>query len=81
MRGGDAPAEIVLLRDGAEVARWPLPCDGPPDLGTVDRLARLQLAARGMGCTVALLRPGPDLTELLDLVGLTGLLGCDGEAP
>ncbi|MCH0563880.1 MULTISPECIES: STAS domain-containing protein [unclassified Streptomyces] len=43
---------------------------GQPGLGVVDLLARLQLAARRAGGRIRLRGPGPDLTALLDLVGL-----------
>ncbi|MDP1805985.1 MAG: STAS domain-containing protein [Acidimicrobiales bacterium] len=67
----DARAEVVVLRDGVEVASWPLRCaDGRVDLGAVNTLARLQLEARRKGCTVWLRHACPDLLELLELVGL-----------
>lgn len=68
--GGDPRAEVVLLRDGAEVASWPLLCAGPPDLKLVDALARLQLEARRQGCSIWLRAACPDLIELLQFVGL-----------
>lgn len=43
---------------------------GPPGLGTVDLLARLQLAARRAGGRIRLRDPDPALHALLDLVGL-----------
>jgi ABC-type transporter Mla MlaB component len=43
---------------------------GPPGLGTVDLLARLQLAARRAGGRIRLRDPDPSLHALLDLVGL-----------
>ncbi|MDN5381746.1 MULTISPECIES: STAS domain-containing protein [Streptomyces] len=43
---------------------------GPPGLGTVDLLARLQLAARRAGGRIRLRAPDPALSGLLDLVGL-----------
>jgi ABC-type transporter Mla MlaB component len=43
---------------------------GPPGLGTVDLLARLQLAARRAGGRIRLRDPAPALHALLDLVGL-----------
>ncbi|MFF7642404.1 STAS domain-containing protein [Streptomyces canus] len=43
---------------------------GPPGLGTVDLLARLQLAARRAGGRIRLRGPDPALHALLDLVGL-----------
>jgi hypothetical protein len=77
----DARAEVVLLRDGAEVACWPLLCEpGRVDLRAVDALARLQLEARRQGCTVWLRRACPDLVQLLGLVGLAGVLQVSGQA-
>ena len=61
---------MVLLRGGAVVAAWPLRCAGPPALGVVDALARLQLEARRHGCSIWLRDACPDLVELLHLVGL-----------
>ncbi|MGP4013307.1 STAS domain-containing protein [Streptomyces sp. 4N124] len=43
---------------------------GPPGLGTVDLLARLELAARRAGGRIRLRDPDPALHALLDLVGL-----------
>jgi len=43
---------------------------GPPGLGTVDLLARLQVAARRAGGRIRLRDPDPALHALLDLVGL-----------
>ena len=43
---------------------------GPPGLGAVDLLARLQLAARRAGGRILLRDPDPGLGALLDLVGL-----------
>ncbi|KAB1140296.1 STAS domain-containing protein [Streptomyces luteolifulvus] len=43
---------------------------GPPGLGAVDLLARLQLAARRAGGRIRLRDPDPALHALLDLVGL-----------
>ncbi len=44
---------------------------GPPGLGVVDLLARLQLAARRAGGRIRLREPDPALHGLLDLVGLS----------
>ena len=77
----DARAEVVLLRDGAEVASWPLLCEqGRVDLSAVDAVARLQLEARRQGCTVWLRHACPDLVQLLQLVGLAGVLQVGREA-
>ncbi|MCD9873531.1 STAS domain-containing protein [Streptomyces guryensis] len=43
---------------------------GPPGLGAVDLLARLELAARRAGGRIRLREPAPSLHALLDLVGL-----------
>ncbi|MGW7382036.1 STAS domain-containing protein [Streptomyces sp. NPDC054794] len=43
---------------------------GPPGLGVVDLLARLELAARRAGGRIRLRDPDPALPALLDLVGL-----------
>ncbi|WP_159053205.1 STAS domain-containing protein [Streptomyces regalis] len=60
----------LLEASGAGV----LVCDvgglGPPGLGAVDLLARLQLAARRAGGRIRLRDPDPALHALLDLVGL-----------
>jgi hypothetical protein len=77
----DARAEVVLLRDGAEVASWPLVCEGGRvDLGVVDTLARLQLHARREGCQVWLRDACPMLAELVQFVGLAGVLQVGREA-
>ena len=71
----DARAEVVLVCAGEEVASWPLVCEGGRvDLGVVDTLARLQLHARRQGCQVWLRDACPNLVELVQLVGLAGVL-------
>ena len=47
-----------------------------PDLGLVDALARLRLAARRAGCAVELREVRGDLARLLDAVGLREAVGC-----
>jgi hypothetical protein len=59
----DAPPLVVVL--GAV----------PSGLALVDLMARLQLLAQGAGCTLTVRDPSPELSELLDLAGLAGLLG------
>lgn len=47
-------------------------CDlgnAPPDLGSVDALARLQLTARRLGGRIRLRAASADLVELIDFVG------------
>ena len=53
---------------------------GRPDLGTVDGLARLALAARRIGRTVRLVGAAPALSELLGFSGLTRVLPCRPDA-
>ena len=63
-------AVVVLICDQVEVTSWPLAGWGRPDLGVVDQLARLQLTACRVGCSVRLRDPCVELVELLDLLGL-----------
>jgi hypothetical protein len=44
------------------------------DLGTVDALARLQLAGRRLGFEVRVVAPSEELVELLELAGLVDVL-------
>jgi hypothetical protein len=74
MRCVDTQATVVLVRAGTEVASWPLRRQGPPDLRLVDELARLHLTAIRMGCGIRLRQPSPSLVELLNLVGLAGVV-------
>jgi anti-anti-sigma regulatory factor len=46
-----------------------------PDVGTVDALARLALTARRRGCRLLLVRCSGALAELLDLAGLSDVVG------
>ncbi len=64
-------ATVMLVRGQAELASWPLTGIGSPDVSVVDALARMQLAARRAGCAIRLRDACPELTELLDLCGLT----------
>ena len=65
---------MVLVQGGARVASWPLWVDGEVDLSTVDRVARLQLAARRTGCSIHLRHICPHLLALLRLVGMADVL-------
>ncbi len=56
-------------------------CDVGADAVTVDALARLQLAARRLGCRVYLCGASPELLELVRFMGLTDVLPCDGPTP
>jgi hypothetical protein len=71
----DPTAVVVLTRGEMEIARWPLTFSGAPDVSVVDELARLQLAARRMGCTVRVWDASEDLCRLLAFVGLAGAVG------
>jgi hypothetical protein len=72
---------VVLVRGDIEVESWPL---AQPDLSAVDELARWQLAARRLGCSIRLRNACVELLELLDLLGLgevvSGTAGLCGEA-
>ncbi|MEU7055359.1 STAS domain-containing protein [Streptomyces sp. NPDC046197] len=60
----------LLQATGAGVVVCDVGGLGPPGLGAVDLLARLQLAARRAGGRIRLRDPDPALPALLDLVGL-----------
>jgi hypothetical protein len=66
---------LSLVRAGVEVATWRLPVDQPIDLSAVERVARLQLAARRLGYSVQLHQPSRALCELLHLAGLADVVG------
>jgi anti-anti-sigma regulatory factor len=50
---------------------------GTVSLATVDALARLQLAARRQGLELRLRGPQRELRELIELAGLTAVLGVE----
>ncbi|WP_128092185.1 STAS domain-containing protein [Streptomyces resistomycificus] len=60
----------ALLEAGAGAVVCDVGGLGPSALGTVDLLARLDLAARRAGGRIRLRDPAPALQALLDLVGL-----------
>ncbi len=66
---------VVLSRGGRELTSWPLELVCPLDLSVVDDLARMQLAARRLGCSIGLRDAWPELTELLELLGLGEAIG------
>lgn len=66
---------MVLVCGAVEVAVVRLADRGPTDLGLVDELARLQLAARRLDCSIRLRHARVDLSGLLDLVGLSDVVG------
>ena len=63
-------ATIVLTRRGDEISTWTLMGTEPVDLGLVDEVARWQLAARRLGCSIWLRDADRHLLDLLELVGL-----------
>lgn len=60
----------LLESTGAAVVVVDVAAIGPPGLGAVDLLARLELAARRAAGRIRLRDPAPSLHALLDLVGL-----------
>jgi hypothetical protein len=70
VRRRDPGGVVVLLQGDHEIASWRLDLRGRLDLGTVDELARLQLAAAHFGCAIRLRDACPTLAGLLDLAGL-----------
>jgi hypothetical protein len=67
---------VLLEGDPVESVVYDVGALAHPDLGTVDALARLQLASRRLGCRVRLLHASVELRELLDLTGLAGVVPC-----
>lgn len=65
------------MRDGREVSLGWVGHGGPCDLGLVDDLARLQLAARRHGGSIRLRHTSGELAELLTLAGLADVLGTE----
>jgi hypothetical protein len=56
-------------------------CTLSPDLATVDALARLALVARRHHCRPVLWRAGQELSELIELAGLSDVLPVDPPTP
>lgn len=75
MVDSDGAGALVRLVDGdTEIASWPLRrAPGGVDLAAIEALARLQLAARGLGWSIRLQDPAAELRDLLELAGLTDL--------
>ena len=81
-RQGHIDATVVLVCGDADLTSWPFVSPSCPDLAVVDRLARLQLLARRLGCRIRLQDTCPELDALLDLVGLTAILtGAEPHSP
>lgn len=60
----------IVGSDGDELASGVLRGSGAPDLGTVDGIARLALAAGRLGGAMFLAQVSPALGALLELTGL-----------
>jgi hypothetical protein len=73
----DTDSTVVLVFGEITVASWPLDVRGRLDLGLLDELARLQLAARRVGFGIRLRGIRPELSELLALTGLAEAVGAE----
>ena len=75
---------MVVASGEDEVAAWPLVGVGDADVDVVDALARAQLAAKRLGCSIRLRDACPELLDLLNLCGLAvelcGAVEVGGEA-
>ena len=72
MEDGAGPrAVVVLRRDRGDVLLGPVYGPDRCDLGFVEDLLRVQLAARRFGWSIVLREVRPDLLELVELVGLS----------
>lgn len=80
MEAGERSGAVVVLLggDGVEVVVGRVP-GRRPDLALVEALARLHLEARRRGCSIRVRAPSRELCELLDLVGLGGLVAPPGD--
>lgn len=61
--------------DGSALGTWTLRQERAADITAVDQLARLCLAARSLGSTVAIWDVRPELADLFELAGLGELYG------
>jgi hypothetical protein len=61
--------------DGTALCETTLAGAGAPDIGVVDQLARMRLRAVRAGATLELAEVSTALAELLELAGLSELLG------
>lgn len=77
MRGQEDTRGVVVLvgADGRERVVGELPARS--DLDLVDALMRSQLVAGRGGSRLRLRRPSPELLALLELAGLSGVLGLE----
>ena len=70
-------ARIVLVREGYEVPFGAIDADEPCDMGLVDELCRLRLAAIRQGEMARLVDVQPELRELLTFAGVARLAGVE----
>jgi hypothetical protein len=68
-------ATVAMVRGTAVMQTWSVDGTRAPDLGVVGELARVQLMARRFGYQIRLRDISADLATLLDLCGLSHLLG------
>jgi predicted fused transcriptional regulator/phosphomethylpyrimidine kinase len=71
-----AYATVAVVR-GRVMHSWSVAGNGPPDLGVVAELARVLLTARRFGWSVRLRDVRGDLAALLELCGLSQVLGVE----
>jgi hypothetical protein len=71
-------ALVVVVDDGTEMVVGHMGACRP-DIGCIDALARLQLAARRCGWALVVRDPHPQLGPLLELCGLAGVIRLEGE--
>ncbi len=64
----------ALISAGATLVVCDVAALASADLGAVDALARLQLAARRQGCRLCLTRASSELQQLLGCVGLADVV-------
>jgi ABC-type transporter Mla MlaB component len=69
-------ARALLEANEADLVLCDVGALANPDVVAVDVLARLQLTARKLGRRVRVERAGPELKELIDLVGLAAEVPC-----
>ena len=68
---------LVLEESGADVLVCDVTLLTDPDCATVDALARLELGARRLGRRIRLRGASPRLRELLQLAGLSEIVGLE----
>jgi ABC-type transporter Mla MlaB component len=69
-----ARVRVMLEGSGADLVVCDVSSVGPPDAGTIDALARMQLTARRLGRRVQLRHACADLQDLVALIGLGDVL-------